>query len=61
MHEKGEYIHIVYSYKTLDFRNCEKSTCAIDCLNLANDEKSTLAGSEFHTLTNSFSAETASF
>ena len=31
--------------------NCEKSAWAIDRLNLDSDEKSTLAGSEFHTLT----------
>ena len=37
---------VVYSYKTVDFRNCEKSTCVINRLNLGNGEKSTLAGHE---------------
>ena len=35
----------------LHFRNCERSTCMIEFLNLSSDEKSTLAGSEFQTLT----------
>jgi len=44
-------VHTHYNYKTSHFRSCEKSTWAIDRLNLDSDEKSTLAGSEFHTLT----------
>ena len=55
MHEKGKYIHrknnrncIVHGYETLHFGNCEKLTCAIECLNHGNDEKSLLASSEFH-------------
>ena len=36
--------------RTSHCRNCEKSTCSTDCLNRGNEEKSALAGSEFHTL-----------
>jgi len=39
------------TYWTLHFRNCERSTYMADFLNLGSDEKSTLADSEFQTLT----------
>ena len=38
-------------YRTSHCKNLEKSTCSTDCLNRGNEEKSTLAGSEFHTWT----------